>query len=311
MMSIKIIQNNFHAQAELLLSVLPVVMEEKIFALKGGTAINLFVRDMPRLSIDIDLTYVPIEARLKSLSAIEEALMRIKNRLQQLDPLLNIQEKRLKVSNRLAKLFIRKDNVEIKIEPKEVLRGTVYPCENYDLSEAAEKAFSMSVLDIPLLSFSDLYAGKICAALDRQHPRDLFDVKLLLENEGITDDIRKAFVIYLASGPRPMHELLDPNLISIDEIFFKEFEGMTTVPVTLDELLKTRVQLIKTTQKELTDDERSFLLSIKQGEPGWDLIGLPHVQQLPAVQWKLQNIQKMDNAKRKLMIEALKKALLL
>lgn len=134
-------------------------------------------------------------------------------------------------------------------------------------------------------------------------------MKLLLENEGITDDIRKAFVIYLASGPRPMYELLDPNLMSIDEIFFKEFDGMTTVPVTLDELLKIREQLVKTIQKELTNDERSFLLSLKHGEPDWDLIDLPHVQQLPAIQWKLQNIQKMDNAKRKLMIEALKKTL--
>jgi len=308
-MSVKISKNNYRTQAELLLSILPVVMEEKIFALKGGTAINLFVRNMPRLSIDIDLTHIPIEERLKSLSSIETALIQIKNRLQRLNPLLNVQEKRLKVSNRLAKLFIKRDNAEIKIEPNEVLRGTVYPCENYNLSKIAEELFKISILDIPTLSFADLYAGKICAALDRQHPRDFFDIKLLFENEGITDNIRKAFVVYLASGSRPMYELLNPNLIDISNTFFKEFEGMTNVPVTLDELLETRKLLIKTIQKTLTENERLFLLSIKQGEPAWDLIDLPHIQQLPAIQWKLQNIQKMDKNKHAQIIKQLKNVL--
>lgn len=308
-MPAKIINNDFRAQVGLLLTILPIVMEEKVFALKGGTAINLFIRNMPRLSIDIDLAYIRIEERSKSLADIEMSLIQIKNRLQQLDPSLNIQEKRLKGSNRLSKLFVRKDEFEIKIEPNEILRGTVYPCKNHDLSEAAEKAFDLSILDILLLSFADLYGGKICAALDRQHPRDLFDVKLLLENEGITDDVRKAFVIYLASGPRPMYELLNPNLIDISEIFFKEFEGMTNISVSLDELLETRKQLIKIIQEKLTEKERLFLLSIKRGEPDWGLMDLPLIQKLPAIQWKLQNVRKMDYAKRKLMEDALKKEL--
>ena len=303
------IQNKYYAQAELLLSVLPVVFEEKIFAMKGGTAINLFIRNIPRLSIDIDLTYVPIESRDQSLSAIESSLLQIKARLEQLSPALVIQEKRLKESKRLSKLFIRKDNVEIKIEPNEILRGTVYSCENRDLSKEAEAMFGVSVLDIPILSFADVYAGKICAALDRQHPRDLFDIKLLLENEGISDDMRKAFILYLASGPRPMHELLNPNLINIEERFFKEFEGMTNVPVTLDELLVTRKQLIKIIQHDLTDNERRFLLSIKLGEPDWDLIDIAHAQQLPAIQWKLRNIQMMDDSKKKLAVEKLRRVL--
>ena len=64
----------FFRQAELLLRVLPFVNEEKIFALKGGTAINFFFRDLPRLSIDIDLTYLPINDRETALTDIEKAL---------------------------------------------------------------------------------------------------------------------------------------------------------------------------------------------------------------------------------------------
>ncbi len=66
-------------------------------------------------------------------------------------------------------------------------------------------------MEIPVLSFADLYGGKICAALDRQHPRDLFDIKLLSEARGLNEEVSQAFVIYLASHNRPMSELLSPN----------------------------------------------------------------------------------------------------
>lgn len=72
------ISENYKAQVNLLLQILPYVAKEEIFALKGGTAINLFVREMPRLSVDIDLTYIPVDSREIALQNIEEALNRIK-----------------------------------------------------------------------------------------------------------------------------------------------------------------------------------------------------------------------------------------
>jgi hypothetical protein len=72
----------FHRQVALLLRVLPQVAEEECFALKGGTAINLLVRNMPRLSVDIDLTYLPIKPREASLADIDSAMRRIANRIQ-------------------------------------------------------------------------------------------------------------------------------------------------------------------------------------------------------------------------------------
>ncbi len=57
------------------------------------------------------------------------------------------------------------------------------------------------------------------AALDRQHPRDLFDVSALLANEGLTDALRTAFVVYLISHNRPAVELLAPGRLDIEAEF--------------------------------------------------------------------------------------------
>jgi predicted nucleotidyltransferase component of viral defense system len=82
----------YRKQVELLVQTLPQVAEETCFALKGGTAINLFVRDMPRLSVDIDLTYLPISDRNHSLADIDAALKRIGGRINRLHPRYSITE---------------------------------------------------------------------------------------------------------------------------------------------------------------------------------------------------------------------------
>jgi hypothetical protein len=139
--------------------------------------------------------------------------------------------------------------------------------------------------------------------LDRQHPRDLFDVKLILDNEGITDEIRKAFVIYLASHDRPIHELLDPAAKNIRRIYGNEFAGMTVVSIPYQDLIAARVTLIETLRKELTGGEREFLVSLKAGQPKWNSIGIEGVENLPAVQWKLSNIRKMSAKKQSELLE--------
>jgi hypothetical protein len=137
----------YFKQADLMLKTLPHVAAETCFALKGGTAINLFVRDMQRLSVDIDLTYLPIdEPRDTALKKMSDALARIADAI----------------------------------------------------------------------------------------------VKLLLDNEGITDEIRKAFVVYLASHDRPMHELLDPTPKNIRKIYDNEFAGMTVDSVSYEDLIAAR-----------------------------------------------------------------------
>jgi len=183
----------FFKQAELILRVIPHVAAETAFALKGGTAINLFVRDMPRLSVDIDLTYLPIEPRDTSLQNISNGLQRIAHSIRRAIPGARARESYGKESGNVLKLFVSTPNVQIKIEPNTTIRGTVFPPAERDLCQKAEEFFELSA-SIHTLSLADLYGGKMCAALDRQHPRDLFDIKVLLDHEGITDEIRRAFV---------------------------------------------------------------------------------------------------------------------
>ena len=178
----------YRSQVDLLLRILPYVAKEEVFALKGGTAINLFVRDMPRLSVDIDLTYVPFDDRDKAMQGISEALARIKERLNK--AIAEIQTVTVQQSDgQEAKLNCRLDTVQIKVEVNTIIRGHVFPTRQMTVSDQVQEEFSKFAA-LNVVSSGELFGGKICAALDRQHPRDLFDIHYLLENEGLADEIR-------------------------------------------------------------------------------------------------------------------------
>jgi hypothetical protein len=134
---------------------------------------------------------------------------------------------------------------------------------------------------------------------------------VLYENEGITDDIRRAFIVYLASHDRPMHEILAPRRLDVRQIFKSEFAGMTDRAVAYQELESVRERLIADIVKSLSESERNFLISIKQGAPRWDMLGIPGIENLPALQWKLANIRKMDRKKHEDMVNKLKAVLLM
>ncbi len=184
--------SEYYKQVQLLINVLPLVANEKCFALKGGTAINLFVRDFPRLSVDIDLVYLPMDDRDTALANITAALNRIADSILVAIPGTQIQKSFESRADAL-RLIVKQGDVQIKIELSPVLRGSVFPEEMREVSEKVEEQFGY--VEMKMLSIPDLYAGKLCAALDRQHPRDLFDVKFLLENEGLTDDLKKTFLV--------------------------------------------------------------------------------------------------------------------
>jgi predicted nucleotidyltransferase component of viral defense system len=210
-------------QAKLLLRCLPEIGKQTCFALKGGTAINLFLRSMPRLSVDIDLTYLPLCGRAAALADITRALEAIAQDVTRRIPGARVRMARARGA--ATKLMVSLDGVQIKVEPNQVLRGSVYPPETRDLCSEAQALFELFV-SAQTLSLADLYGDKICAALDRQHPRDLYDVHLLLANEGLTPQVRRAFVVYLASHDRPMHELLAPPFKDIARVYAAEFAGM-------------------------------------------------------------------------------------
>jgi predicted nucleotidyltransferase component of viral defense system len=286
----------FGSQVRLLLRCLPEVSRHTCFALKGGTSINLFFRDLPRISVDIDLAYLPLKPRDEALGEIDSELRSLAGEIGKRVPDVTVRE--ISSDGKLNRLIVSTADAVIKIEPNQVFRGSVYPPEERDLSPMAQQRFEAFVR-VHSLSMADLYGSKLCAALDRQHPRDLYDVKLLLDNEGVTPEIRKAFVIYLAGCSRPMNELLAPRIKDIKEVYENHFVGMSQIDVTLSDLREVQQCLAKVLVRALDSDERAFLLSMKRGTPEWNRLGIEHLEQLPALQWKLVNIQRMDPAKRK------------
>lgn len=297
----------FTEQVRLLVMLLPHIAKQDCFALKGGTAINLFLRDMPRLSVDIDLAYIPVEDRDTSLAGIDDALFKITNDIERAVPRTSVRSSTLKGTDKRFKLVVSQGSTTVKVEVTPVLRGSVFPTEQRQLSPKAEAEFGFA--RVPLLSFEDLYAGKICATLDRQHPRDLYDINLLLNNEGISERLKNAFLVYLMSHNRPMAELFAPHLVDIEPLYHTEFDGMTFEPISLLELEGTLSQLIQKIHGALTDPDRRFLVSFKKGEADWSAFPIPDVERLPAIQWKMLNLNRMDRTKRQKAIIKLEKVL--
>lgn len=277
-------QGKYKKQVALLLSVLPEVAKENCFALHGGTAINLFIRDMPRLSVDIDLTYVPIEDRETSLKGISVGLENIKNGIEAIIPGIKISHK-----ESIGKLLISDKGAEIKLEVNLVGRGTIAAPQKLPLCEKAQNEFD-AFCAVPVVPHGQLFGGKICAALDRQHPRDLFDTKYLLDNEGFTDEIKEGFLLCLLGSDRPIHEVIQPNFQDQRLALSNQFSGMTTEEFTYEDFEATRSRLVETVNNALTNSDKEFLLSVKNTEPDWSIYDF---ERFPTVQWKLQNLRKL------------------
>ena len=290
--------NIYRRQVQLLVRVLPLVATEKCFALKGGTAINLFYRALPRLSVDIDLLYIPMDDRETALLNIKAALSRLSKLIKQKIPRTKVQATHLQSD--ALRLIVSQDEIRIKVELSPVIRGTVFSEVRMEVVEEVEREFGY--VEMQVASLPDLYAGKLCAALDRQHPRDLFDVKFLLENEGLTDNLRKTFLIFLISHQRPMSELLTPNRKDISEIYETEFKQMAEIDVPLEQLEEARENLIHQINSQMTVNEKKFLLSFKNKTPNWNLLEMENVAviaNLPSVLWKMINLEKMPAQKHK------------
>lgn len=279
--------------ARLLTQVAPLVFADNIFALKGGTAINLFVRDMPRLSVDLDLVFVDHRlARDEALAKINEAIQSAVDRLKK----RGFQTHAATVADAgETKLFVRRGKLEVKVEVNFVLRGTVSPIRSASLTAKAKEAL-LADLELPVVSLEDLYGGKLVAALDRQHPRDLFDVMQLFLHEGITPGIRRSFVVYLACHNRPIHEVLSPTLRDVSGEYDNTFRGMTAEPVELSALLLARERMVSELQAGLDAKEREFLLSLARNEANWGLLDIEHLEQLPGIRWKLRNLEQLAKA---------------
>ena len=256
-----------------------------------------------KFSVDIDLTYIPIEDRKTSFKNIIESLGQIKAKLEKILP-----EATITLKEETLKLQITTVNAQIKLEVNQINRGVMDDTVTLSLCEKTQEEFD-AFCAIQVVPLGQLYGGKICAALDRQHPRDLFDVKYLLQNEGFTEEIKKGFLLFLLSSNRPLHEMLHPNFIDQRETLVNQFEGMSEEPFTYEDFEKTREELIKTIYQNLTEKDKEFLLSFGEGTPNWEIYDF---ERFPAVQWKLQNLTKLKNSnpeKHESFVASLKKVL--
>jgi exonuclease VII small subunit len=298
--------NPYFRQVELVVRVLPLVAVEPSLALKGGTAINLFVCDFPRLSVDVDLTYLPLDNRDDALGAIEDGLGRLADNIRRVIPGAKVTAATGE-AGRVQRLLIVAGGVSIKVEVSPVLRGSIMPAVQMAIADNVADQFGY--VETQVLAADELYAGKLVAALDRQHPRDLFDVMQLLLGRGITSALMDCFLVYLVSSNRPIAELLDPNPLPLQPVFDQQFRGMTLREVSVEELNQARDRMIQAIGQQLTNDHKAFLLSFKSGDPQWDLLEHAIASDLPAVQWKLRNIRKMSPARRAQALSRLEKVL--
>ncbi len=276
----------------LLLRVVPDIFKNEIFAMKGGTAINLFVQDMPRLSVDIDVVYVPLDpSREEALRAISDEINSIQKRLEKSG--LSVRLNKF-TSDSETKLFIEDDSSQVKVEVNVVFRGTIFPVVTRSLAVKTAQMFSTTV-DAPVLAEAELYGSKIVAALDRQHPRDLFDVLKLYEQGDLTPDIMEAVVIYLAGHNRPTHEVLFGTDKDISASYASSFVGMTfEESPSLEVLLDVRARLRADIVQCLTEKHRDFLVGLAEANPDWSLLDCAHAESLPGLRWKLINLKKFQ-----------------
>lgn len=272
-------------KVEFLLRLMPYVTNEGVFAVHGGTAINLFVKNMLRYSVDIDLTYIPLAGRENSLSDINAHLASIVEKAKKGIPGVHI------VPNyATSKLLCEYHGVQVKIEVNQTKRGIIGgEVQLLPVCDKAQNEFDV-YCKAKIVPLTLLYGGKISAALSRQHPRDLFDVKYM---DLPFNEVREGLIFCLLGSDRPIHESLSPALIDQHEALANQFMGMTDVAFTYEEFEATRIKLIQDVNALLTDADKRFLISFEQGDPLWNECEFAYFRDYPSIQWKLLNLAKL------------------
>ncbi len=281
-------KDRYRKQVALLIRIMPSVYKIKEFAVHGGTAINLFHRNLLRYSVDIDVTYIPIENRQQSLASINQKLLEVKKNIEKTIPGVVVKHK-----PDVWKLLCTLGDATVKIEVNATKRGIIGDVVELPLCEKARNEFSMGC-KARTVSFSQLYGGKITAALSRQHPRDLFDCKYM-ELQSF-DDVKNGFMLCLLGSDKPIIESLQPNDIDQTEALENQFQGMTETPFGYEDYLESRTALLSLVNGGLTITDKEFLLSFEQGEPDWNKCCAGDLSQYPSVQWKLLNIGKLKES---------------
>ena len=138
--------NRYRDRLKLLVQILPVLDREPRFALKGGTAINLYEHDLPRLSVDIDLTWLPVRDFDTDTREIAEALQRIATRLSAPPLRLNVRASAPEGARSITRLIASRGRAQVQIETTPVMRGSVHRIRRMDVRTGVER-WSEETLD--------------------------------------------------------------------------------------------------------------------------------------------------------------------
>jgi hypothetical protein len=182
--------------------------------------------------------------------------------------------------------------VNAKIEVNYNFRGTLIPPRAVRITESARRVFAAD-FSIPTLAKEELYGGKLVAALDRQHPRDFFDVREMFFGGHFDPGVVDCFICYLAGHNRTVHDVLFSTDKNFSAIYEEQFVGMTARPVSIAELEQARADLRAALDRHLQDRHKQFLLGLVRLEPEWDLMPFAHLRELPALKWKLLNLEQL------------------
>lgn len=289
----------YRRQVALLIRIMPSVFRIKDFAVHGGTAINLFYKNMPRYSVDIDLTYIPITDRRTSIDVINTHLTQLKQMIERTVPGIKVVHK-----PDVLKLQCSYEGAMVKIEVNGTKRGIIGATGDHMLCARAQNEFQMGC-KARIVSFSQLYGGKITAALSRQHPRDLFDCKYMeIDN---FKDVKDGFMLCLLGSDKPIIESLRPNSIDQTEALEKQFAGMSDVPFSYADYEDARINLVKMVNDNLDSADKDFLLSFEVGNPIWNLCCAGDLSAYPSVRWKQQNIIKLKEINPQKHLDGIKK----
>lgn len=278
-------RDKYKKQVALLTRIMPSVYRIKEFAVHGGTAINLFHKNLPRYSVDIDITYIPVQDRATSLRNINDRLLEVKRNLEKTIPGIVVVPK-----PNVWKLLCTLGDATVKIEVNGTKRGIIGDTMDMPLCDKAKEEFSMGC-KARTVSFSQLYGGKITAALSRQHPRDLFDCKYM--NINSFEEIKDGFMLCLLGSDKPIIESLQPNEIDQTDALERQFEGMSNIAFSYEDYKLARLQLVKMVREGLTVNDKKFLLSFEKGCPDWNLCCAGDLSIYPSVQWELLNIRNL------------------
>ena len=278
----------YKKQVGLLIKIVPLLYCIKEFAIHGGTAINLFFRDMPRYSVDLDITYIPIKDRESSLAEINSLLLMLKAQIERAIPNVTVIHKPA-----IWKLQCTAGGATVKIEVNGTKRGIIGDIEVRELCSKAQKEFNANC-KANIVSTSQLYGGKIAAALSRQHPRDLFDFKYMEVDS--FEVVKEGLMLCLLGSDKPIIESLNPNLTDQRQALDNQFKGMTDTPFTYEDFENTRIDLINKVNALFDSTDKEFLLSFEMGEPNWEKCCAGDLSEHPSVKWKLQNIQNLKSS---------------